>query len=266
MGVIRQPAGEQEPEGLTAGEIIKTNNQKYIQMNNKYNPQKEKHLKKVKALYKVGTPISRIETLTGITRKTIRIWLTAAGLYKPSYNNNINRYHNNKGQAIKETPEAPQTQAQAILKDLIAKPQPSTPEETPRLTDPIYKDLIDPIDKKEIDINTIDTEAGIIDNHKADAKLFDKTNTDHINNLDQIIARILKRLKNSTVLADMSGIQLAKSLDVVVNKRVQLQQGNNTGPEASTIILQFINNRDFKGEITEIEGVKQKAITVQATE
>jgi len=122
MGVIRQPAGEQEPEGLTAGEIIKTNNQKYIQMNNKYNPQKEKHLKKVKALYKVGTPISRIETLTGITRKTIRIWLTAAGLYKPSYNNNINRYHNNKGQAIKETPEAPQTQAQAILKDLIAKP------------------------------------------------------------------------------------------------------------------------------------------------
>ena len=64
----------------------------------------------------------------------------------------------------------------------------------------------------------------------------------------------------------MSALQLSKTLDITINKKLQLQQGNNTGPEASTIILQFINNRDFKGEITEIEGVKQKAITVQATE
>jgi hypothetical protein len=238
-------------------------------MNNKYNPQKKIKYKKVEALYKDGVPISRIETLTGITRKTIRIWLTASGQYKPSHNNNINRYYNNKGKSQPKQPESPQTLPQATKSHAIGKEQPSTPQSTPDPTDisPIYKDIYKDIDiiGEDIEVDTDNTDVNI-DNHKETDKLSDITTTKHLSNLDTIITKILKRLKNNTVIADMTALQLTKALDITVSKRVQLERGNNTQQEASTFILQFINNRNFTGELKEIGQVKQKTITVKACE
>ena len=239
-------------------------------MDNKYNPQKKKKYNKVEALYKDGVPISRIETLTGITRKTIRIWLTASGQYKPSHNNNINRYYNNKGKTPGHRPKSLQTVPQATKSHDTGQATTTPPQSTPDPTDisPIYKDIykdIDIISTDDIDTDTDNTDVNI-DNHKETDKLSDITTTKHLSNLDTIITKILKRLKNNTVIADMTALQLTKALDITVSKRVQLERGNNTQQEASTFILQFINNRNFTGELKEIGQVKHKDITVKACE
>lgn len=235
-------------------------------MNNKYNPQKKAKYNKVEALYKDGVPISRIETLTGITRKTIRIWLTASGQYKPSHNNNINRYFNNKGKTQPEPIESPQTLPQATKSHVKDQTGHTTPDKSPRPIDPIY---IYPIKTEKIDTDIDNTEVDIgkdIDNQEDRTIVSDLLTTQHIATLDNIITKVLARLKKNETLSGMSGIQLAKALDVIVSKRVQLRQGNSTQQEASTFILQFINNRNFTGELKEIGQVKNKDINVSACE
>ena len=131
-------------------------------------------------------------------------------------------------------------------------------------TGPINIYNIENIKKK--DINKEDIKEDIKGNHKDKTVIPLNSSNLHIQVLDRLIATLLTRLNNKPFLYTMNPLQMARVLEVAVNKQVQLRQVDTPQASGDRFIINFINTRNFKKDLKEIQAGNDKPIDVKAAE